>query len=351
MFYDSANFDWKINYGSLYGVTKGQKGDTQVYINANDGLTYTGYITEVGTTSAIFRYNNTQHPKLPNKYQSHHGYIGGLLTNNTRFFLAGYQPSIDLIRQEYASKPIYKNDYKLLLVDKEDQADFTLVMIDDNAKRCHLTAPFDHNRPWIEPLYVPTLAAAAKTLTKLSKVAKWHYAKALDNPTPLMSPVQPINITFTQDGKVCPISAEGIVQLTCNIDATNGEVHIRFKNRSNGTLYLAALYLSRQLAIDYRILNSQAIRLKPNAVVYAFGNDAIPISIGNYVKEFDFEEEKIWLKIIVSTTPFDVVAFQQDGFKEPIRGNYLGDKNHQTTPPDWQYEDTWLTQLVEVRIL
>ncbi|MGY1636875.1 caspase family protein [Geodermatophilus sp. SYSU D00742] len=168
-------------------------------------------------------------------------------------------------------------------------------------------------RPTAARPLVSDVTGADRTVAALEHMARWMGLAALHNPSTRLATgkvvvaVEPVPATAGGTG---PRSGGGL-DLFYDADTAPG-FRLEVRNDTGRTLFCAVLDLTELYGVGSATYETAAVEIPPHAVLVANNGDPLAAYIPDELHAEGITELRDLLKVVVSTTQFDVAALLQD---------------------------------------
>jgi hypothetical protein len=180
----------------------------------------------------------------------------------------------------------------------------------------YLIAKPDDDRPLVAQIDGYTDLLARTAVERLEHIERWKTTAELDNPNTSIKPTD-LLVEILQDGR--PLSG-----LDIRLEYTRGEgewvnpeVRIRMKNTGKRTLYVGLLDLPETFGIFPMLKHVGCQKLDEGQETFANDGEPIPVTVPDELWELGVGELKDIIKVIVSTSSFDVRRMEQPDLDLP----------------------------------
>jgi len=240
--------------------------------------------------------------------------VQGFTLYPLRIFLKGEEKGKKVIQE------VFKNNQTQLegisLISTEANADYILLVQDNELTILHPS----NNLPMVSSCVGYTPASAELAISYCQHIAKWNELKLLANPDTNLHPNPPVTVTIYNsssgsDEVVHPEKSNYTLPFMPNSDS--GSMRIQVKNDTNQSYYIALIYLSQDFTIYPQLLEGQTIELPSQKTIWLHGGNPIPYQQESFIKQYNWEGETHYIKLIVGTESFDVTHFAQNPLPHP----------------------------------
>ncbi len=232
--------------------------------------------------------------------------ITHLPTPRLRIKLEGDARGVDLARKALAASKFVREPAE------GGAADFRLIARDEQ----YLIAKPDDDRPLVGQVDGYTDASARLAVERLEHIERWKTTAELDNPATI-GPDE-LQVEILQDGKPLTGSEHCLEYTRGDGDEwVNPEVTIRLRDTGKRTLYVGLLDLPQTFGIFPMLSDVGCQRLEPGQETFANGGEPIPVTVPDEFWERGVCEIKDVVKVVVSTSEFDVRRMKQEDLDLP----------------------------------
>ena len=298
----NENSGWLLNLGAIHGISK-KIGPLKVYDPDDQTLSLFGTIELVNVDSSeVSIKGNTDRHKV---YRTN---IEGITGEKLRIHFA-------TDNGELADKArifdILSKDPKEFIIPEDDEKKSQYVLRFLNGKY-YLTYPFDTYRPLAIPVLESDQKVAAKISSIVNHIANWEFLKNLSNGKENIIPETDLKVEIAIGNS--PTNYQTIkngTSVDIDLDLKDGKwsnsISVRLTNNSKRNLYCCVLYLQSNFACYSRYLSPSVKMLSPGEIVELKYKDSSLLKIGldKVMKWYNWNEQKDYLKFIISTDNFD----------------------------------------------
>jgi hypothetical protein len=208
---------------------------------------------------------------------------------------------------------------RVIAEDDETDAQYVLHFLND---KYYLTLPHDRYRPLFKPLNASEVDLPKKLSFCLNTVAAWETLKQLVNEDVSTTiPVDALTIeTAIGSAQYAPLNGDTI---TMGYIHEHGEwkntLKIKLKNNTNKNLYVCCVHFLTNFECHTTFLNPQVYQLTANASVELNQDidSVLTINLSDFIKWYNWKEEKEMIKFIISTENFDENLLNMEGLTPP----------------------------------
>ena len=219
------------------------------------------------------------------------------------------------------------------VVSDEKKADYVL---NTEGGKIFIARPHAPARPLVKMIEQAGTDAAFDTIVEqLTAASRWEFVKTQASEAAADTLLDNLSINFTFKGKTenlrnvekitCPIAK---AQWRHDFELNVSEELLMIKivnNHPTNTLYIAGLWLSELFGIDTNILNdsSLALPIEPSKSVGVYG-ESFNVLFGKNILLDKWTALENYLKVYVSTEPFEVTQLKQVDLEHPRKANRRG---------------------------
>jgi len=352
--YNTSYNSWLLDMGAIHGVNEENTNLNIEVQNHENQLLGIREITSILPNHTVLRIDNDFNLDKNSIYQV---YVSGIITQPLNIYCYGEDEGIAILKahlDEHSSKA--KN---ISLVDTPYTAAYWVLAT---------------NNSYIIQLPANKLAVAEKlngydksidTLVNyLQHIAQWRFIKNLQNPHTRIKPNPPLDVQIfvisdeNEQHEIGIKNNEAVIPFQKipnkeSKDIAMSEIKIKIKNNTNSAYYCALLHLSQEFDIFSELIEGQVIELLPDKEVWALGGQAIPIEQEDYIKQFNWEAETSYLKLMVSTQSFSIAQLSKEGLPKPKTSDILTRENKRALILGKYKKPNikdWTSQLIELNI-
>lgn len=351
--YHQLKKKWILNIGGIHGLVKQRNGIPQSVLLCKESESYALMLKNIYPN-----YSEVEVPKILenrlNKETNYEVILNSLLTSPVSIYLIGVQDKVSIVKQYVENNQEELNQDQIHIVDDVYTATYQLHI---NQGYYSIHRSFD-SPPLIKEISADDFSALDEVFKKFRHISQWNFTKKLTNPNHALLNNHPINLSMqTSDGEniLYHPSQQFIALPHHNPYSAKAPTFysFTFTNNSQRALYIACFYLNQLFEVDINYLIPNVVKLDPGMSIKALNDGRVSLLLPDYIRDFNIKEEICFLKIIASTSPFDVNAFALPPLDAPTRrseDNYeliKGFKIYKTP----QQEADWLTQLIEFRFV
>jgi hypothetical protein len=225
-----------------------------------------------------------------------------------RVRLDGDAVGIGRVRQTLASSRFVRE------TSRDEVADIRLIARHEQ----YLIAKPDDDRPLVGQIDGYTDTSARHVVERLEHIERWKATMELDNPTTGIGPDE-LQVEIKQNGNILTGSE---FRMDYSLEDggvwVNPEITIRLKNTGWRRLYVGMIDLPQTFGIFPVLNHIGSQRLEPNQETFANDGDPIQFSVPDEFWQRGMCEIKDVVKVIVSTSDFDVRRLVQADLDLPL---------------------------------
>ena len=181
----------------------------------------------------------------------------------------------------------------------------------------YLIAKPDDDRPLVEQVAGYTESSARKVVERLEHIECWNTTAELSNPSTSIGPNE-VQVEILVDGQARSGQELRLeYQKGQGGDWLNPEITIRLTNTGQRTMFVGLLDLPQTFGIFPMLLNVGSQKLAPGEVGFANGGEPIAVTVPDDLWQRGMNEITDIVKVIVSTSEFDVRRMSQDDLDVP----------------------------------
>lgn len=129
------------------------------------------------------------------------------------------------------------------------------------------------------------------------------------------------------------------------------------KQAEHAPFHVSMLYLGQLFCVTPKIEGDIAVLEHPGEEAFGFGQNGVIFKLEDFIRDFNWTDETFYLKLLISTTPFEVSSLMQENLPPPVKvrtrdarvtpkGEFMIDP--QAATPDLP---DWIAKMVEVRLV
>jgi hypothetical protein len=201
-------------------------------------------------------------------------------------------------------------------------------VVNTEGSKLFIAQPNAAARPLVEMIDDTGLGASFdKLIAQLTAASRWEFVKTQTSEADNASLLDNIAINFTWKGKTDNLMKT--TQVTCPItnyqtqkyEQLNYCEQMRIQivnNHPTDTLYISGIWLSELFGIDPTILKgmSTALAIEPTKSVNVY-DETFNLIFGDNIFKDKWDKFSNYLKVYVSTSPFELTQFQQMDLEHP----------------------------------
>jgi hypothetical protein len=317
--YSSTDREWRLGAGVLHGMTV----NTEIKVEhaSKPGQQWKAMVKSLYPDRSLLEWPQGAPPSDLSNYQAK---LSGMGFQPLSFFIKG-EAATQV--QDLIEKKIAATGSKVLnIVTDEEAAHYVL-----HAKKEQivLSLPHDEENPLLEPYYwsAESEASLKEVVEECTQIARWHFLRDLEHRAPgLDKPVIELRVfEKTGEGQERQIFLNG-QELHIALSQEKPSTLLRFElvNQSDQSYHCSLIYMSPTfgfLANDKGLMErpilllerGHALKSRPtvkNGPYFSF-------SLGDHILQNGWPEEKGYLKLIYSKTPYDIEQFNMASLKAP----------------------------------
>jgi hypothetical protein len=346
--FNSQDRAWLMDMGALQGVPPVDP-DQPVTLSvkdANDKEVATG--TVVAVMPGISKVNIEGDVDIQETYSAE---VKGIYRDPMNVFLEG--AGLDALRKEMQTKAAALKETNVELSDEFASASY---IIEARNGDYIIRRPAE-KRPLVKELPISDKGSIDTLLHFLQVIAKWEFTRSLENTKTLLG--------ATTNGKP-PVSIN-VYKVHDEYDANKDELltpdeggrvvvtpddllRIGFVNNTrNKKLFISLLGMDMLYGVDASLIVGDVDYVDPGESLWVWEKDVVPLdgAIEDYHVAYNVKEAVWDLKLLVSTTKFEVEELKQDALPAPSADAVGSRAIKRRTTPD---SDDWCTELVSVVI-
>lgn len=303
--------EWQLNLGALHGIRKDQT--VEIFDAANP--------TQVikATIGAI----KIDHSEIipAEKLDEKKVYFTNWEALGTKAIHVHFDTNnANLQHQQAIFQELFTGaNQRVIAEDDETDAQYVLHFLNN---KYYLTLPYDRYRPLFEPLTASEVDLSQKLSFCLNTVAAFETLKQLVNEDESTTiPVDALTIeAAVGTAQYAPINGDTI---TLGYIQEQGEwkntLKIKLKNNTKKNLYVCCIHFLTNFECHTTFLNPQVYQLTADASI-ELNQDAdsvLPVNLSDFIKWYNWKEEKEMIKFIISTENFDENLLNLEGLTPP----------------------------------
>lgn len=356
LYYNAANKQWELDMGAIYGFPKpSESNPIQILAKIDDAgnQTESVYIKKVFSDYSVIEFEEAEKQRQaadgkdpsiapPNfKKDKLNGYkciIKKLLQKPLKVAFVGKNNAADWAN--FTAKNATLLDLASIIPEKDaKKADY---LINTDGGIYFIALPTAPNRPLVEQVTEKDANKAFNEILKqFEAVSRWEFVKKHENKEGGADLLSKLEITVSDSkGTVYDLN-NGKVDVKFNFDKydegyfSKEEIEIKIMNASPSTLYVAAAWLAERFGIDGTPINQNSLAspLNSGQTVNLWGSTT-PFGFQPYMKDFDWDKFRNYLKIYVSDAPFNITLLQQLDLEVPkkLRSDSMKGAGARPTP-------------------
>ncbi|MEM6801766.1 MAG: caspase family protein, partial [Bacteroidota bacterium] len=294
---------WSIDLGALHGITMDE--NISISIATGQGI-QSASISKLLPSSAEIEFIGEIELDTEG---SHVGMLMGVNKQILKVFIGGEQAGLDVYYEYLNREGIEEQIAGIEFVNKREEANYEL----QAENQSYGIISVGDERPVARKIKGYEFYSLDEIFTQFQHIRKWKDIQELENPQVQNFYLGMVEVFIHPEG-------EEARQLTTipevNYLADDGKSYrLEFRNTSSQRVYIAALMMSSQFGVDTRLL-PRMLELEPGQSIFAAEGRTFKLPIPDHVRRFNWEEEILTLKIMLSTDAFRVDIFQLEDLGE-----------------------------------
>ena len=309
---------WVLNLGAIHGIASEK--DIVVVDPSDAAKTYSGITKKVYVDYAEVTFAAATASKL-NEKLVYKVKVTGAQVHNLKIHLNNYDTNqADL--HSLADALLQQSGGHYEFEAEEENANYTLQL---QAGRIYLTRIMDPFRPLFFPVEIDDQNRDIILSGYLRDISKWHYVRELKNQDSTKQLVTPLKIEFykiDENGLDTELNFDEnkiVLPYDKNGSNWNGKIKIKLTNKTDQNLYVAAFHLNQNFGIDLDFLPQRVLLLEGGKHTFLEykGNQEIPFSLEQFVKEYNWEGTQEFLQFVISIEEFVAEGLMLEGLPRP----------------------------------
>ena len=299
--YNSKEYKWQIDLGSVHGISDNLDAPTQFDIlDYGENKIATAYADKCATSKTDLKIEADDLKKVSKK-DTYSGIAHGVHRPFISFHFTGEQEGVDLLNEYFGQEKQQSSleNQNIKIVDDELSADYVVRGVEG---QYFLTLPFN-NRPLARQLFY----RGKSTMKNLSGVyfhtiAQWEYLSKVYNDKTRLRPKPPVEISIYKVINEDDPSQDILLENSDGqVYINNGDsIRLSVKNNTrNKTLYISLFYLGMDFEV-YKVTEDDAY-LNSGESYWLSDREAIEFEFNDYVIDFNFEQAFFEFKLVCST--------------------------------------------------
>ncbi len=265
--------------------------------------------------------------------------VSGFVMGDLKIFLKGEGEAINVFRDE-----IEKLD-SVGLTPLVSEADYIL---EYENEKFYLLNPYN-----LKPVVKQTLFNKGKGIPKMigyiEHISRWTFYRNLRNPSAREKDFPNLELDIKVEnnmGDFNPIEFDKFdAKLTfSNKKKRKGKMQIELKNKSYSSQFCSLFCFNQDFGLLTKLIGDGVKEIISKKSVKIYGGKSISFKMSDYIHEFNWEKETIYLLLIASRNMFDVAGLGLEALPHPYlegtrsysrRSGSVGFENH-TYFPYWQ---------------
>lgn len=350
---------WIMDLGAIHGVSN-QIREISI-VDASGKTVATGFPERISAAYTVVGFDAQELEKLqPLDFLQLKAVVPHFLSAPVTVF-------IDNLDQDEAStagliKHIGTHTPNLIVTERQEQSKYEVLIY---GGRYIITRTGYPLKPLVFPCVVGSPDAIPLTTSYLKHIAQWEYVKELHNSEGNLLENEAIEMEFFQSlqGKLNPLPLQNdlleLPLVESGAGNFGGAMRIKVRNRSKKTLFVSILYLSTDFAVEGGLFPTYVQRLEAvsseladGGQVWTFEGNDIPLQLERAIMVYNWPVSESYLKVIISTTEFDMHLLQQGPLPDPAdwAEQYRSPKGLVLRKDSNADADRWNTRLITLRM-
>jgi hypothetical protein len=337
LYYNTTHKQWEFDMGAIYGIpepTAGKMIQLCAKLDAEGNQTAFVYIKKVFSDYSVVGFEESEErrqaqigkvgiaPPLfdKNKKEGYKCSIKKLLQKPLKVAFVGKE-----MRQEWQS--FCQNNAPMLdlasviPVNSESNADY---VINTDRGLFFIAYPKSIEKPLIEHVSKNDGRVFEIILGQFEHISRWEFVKSHENKTSKNDLLDKIAIRCSVNNGATLMPKNDIIDIHFHFDKysegyySKEQIGIDIINTSSEPLFIAASWLAERFGIDGNILgqNSIATEILASNTIRLWG-ETMPFVYQNNIKNDNWLQFSNFLKVYVSTKPFDITLLNQAELPPP----------------------------------
>lgn len=349
---------WVLDMGAIHGVLVQDIGKPVEVFDSGEGNESLGqvFIKQIFPGYSIMEDRNRILNPQTGFYRAE---LRSFAVGPLRIALEGDNEGLSYIREALTTSLDPENGGYIRITD-EDAADY-VVRARDNEYT--ITQSYDE-KPLVEQIYGYEKYHGILVSDYLRHIARWEFLKNLNNPLTSLNkqrPGGPIEVRFSfvnTEGVEKEIELKHTNSINFGMNE-NGKIHgkvkISLRNLANKPLYCVLLYMPMTFGSYNSLLRQGGVWLEPGDTVYTNEGNFIDIRLDDFIYDFGWDWASEYLKLIVSTSPFDPSFLTLDELPMPRKNRKGGPDRGSFIISEAEYniedKDDWMATGYELLVL
>lgn len=322
--YNSKRQEWILDKGAIHGVGRKIEGQEQaVLVPMEGGRNISAEIEKVDSSSCVLRFSRAHLEDLLDSNKSYQGILKGLLVEPLYLYVTGNVEGSESLKAYVKLNQQKWADASLFLVDEPSEANFQILAGggDNQIFEHYAVTEVGSEIPLMEQCLGFDEVSHDELESKLQVLSRWYYAKVFSNPSDTLLGKEPIKARVHQYDQELTATNNVFVINYDDPSAKNPMTRVKFQftNTIDRALYVAAIYMDRDLSLVNNAIPQRVVNLEPGASAWFIGGGALPLRWEDE-KEMDLIDYQIahdyfLVKVIASTEEFTVDLFSQKGVR------------------------------------
>lgn len=334
--YSTDRNQWEMSMGEIYGIPKGEK----VFVT----LPHKNNEVEAATVEQVFqdysvlsfdieKYETNKKPedKRVRRTDNYKCAVGKFMQKGIKVACVSKTAAAAWTQYAKSRSELLEN----ALIKPVDAAAKPDYVLNTEGGKIFIADPKAPARPLVKMIDNNGDAALDAITAQLGSVTRWEYVKAQKSNAGSDSLFDNIDISFEHEGKSDDLKklGKGICRITGFKTYEPKELYgwdqlssIKITNNSTNTIYIAGQWLSEFFGIDCSIMNEGPIAepLEAGKVFYVYQKQ-FRFTFRDHIFYDKWDKFSNYLKIYVSTSPFEITQFQQPDLERPRKGETRGE--------------------------
>lgn len=342
---------WIMDMGSLTGISQKIR---RVNISGPKGESFTGKVIRIQPDATWLKFGGAN---LPDKRQVYKAEVKGIMAYRIKLFINNHDAPSSATKA--LLDDLQQRSQNVVLVELESEADYSL-QIRNNSY--YITNPFEIFKPRTRPVSFDLQDASDSILNYIHHISQWEFVHRLNNAHTYLFEGDPIKIEAFEGGQTGTAFPIGSKVLDLHPEkradgSWKGKIALKLTNTTSRKLYVSTLYLPSEFRVFLKGTDPVVYTLQPNEHAWLFNwrKGEMSYTLEDKVLDYNWKFSEDILKLIVSTTPFDVGRLEKKGLPQSytladIRGGKRGalDLEEDGDPQELEGDD-WTTQKIQLR--
>ena len=324
--FHKKHIGWAIDLGALHGITTGS-GPVSLTI---DNVQYPFNIHEVFSNYSLLDIP-ADAEKMMDPQSGYSAFVENHFSGNTSFFVLNDNEN-QIVAEQLRSTIIswLKANHKdFLLTDNRTNASYLVKALKEHITICQ-------NDDIMRPATQISLADTdpiTRCIQFMDHIAQWEYIRSISNPGfkgneyPIVFNFYRVNRNHQKQEMVTRgDTIEFDYEKNREADRAGG-LKASITNRSSTKYYCSILYLSNLFEVSGNILIGKVIGLNPGETAWINNGDVVEFELEPHIVQYNYPHSIFYLKLISSTTPFQVETLEQSPLPSPVINNTRADSD------------------------